>query len=170
MEKRIVSIAARVSGFRFSRAVFIAALASGMFGQVPTASVNPNYPLAVKTRWTYQLRQEFGPGVHPTGPDASLVKGNVLETTLVSEVTGFDMIGGARYARVESRHDGRLWMTEWLRLTPKGLFLGKTNEDGQERLITPPQKTLSPHAIPGETWSWKASEALVSVQTRVVGK
>jgi hypothetical protein len=98
------------------------------------------------------------------------VKGNVLETTLVSEVTGFDMIGGARYARVESRHDGRLWMTEWLRLTPEGLFLGKTNEDGQERLITPPQKTLSPHVSPGETWSWKATEAPVSVQTRVVGK
>ena len=155
----------------FRAMVFVtAALATFASGQAAPAPDSPQYPLAMKTRWTYDMRQEFGPGVHPSGPDAALVKGNVLETTLVSEVAGSDMIGGMRYARVESRHDGRVWMTEWLRLTPEGLFLGKTNEDGKETLMVPPQKILSPRMAAGEAWAWKASDAPVNIRTQVVGK
>ncbi len=115
------------------------------------------------------MRQEFSPGVRPAGLDAPLVKGNVLETTLVDVVAGVDLIGGVKYARVESRHDGRLWMTEWLRLTPEGLFLGKTNQDGQVTVMRPPQKILSAQLTPGESWTWKASDAPVSIQTVVAG-
>lgn len=151
--------------------VFVAAaFASMASAQVASAPAGPQYPLAMKTRWTYDMRQEFGPGVHPSGPDAALVKGNVLETTLVSEVAGSDMIGGMRYTRVESRHDGRLWMTEWLRLTPEGLFLGKTNEDGKETLMVPPQKILSQRMAAGEAWTWKASDAPVNIRAQVAGK
>jgi DUF3108-like len=139
-------------------------------GQVPPASASLQYPLAIKTRWTYEMRQEFAPGVHPSEQDAALVKGNVLETTLVSEVVGSDMIGGAKYSRVESRHDGRLWMTEWLRLTPQGLFLAKTNENGNETIMTPPQQLLAPAMAAGKSWSWKASDAPVTIRTVVAGK
>jgi outer membrane protein OmpA-like peptidoglycan-associated protein len=130
----------------------------------------PDYPLAMNTRWTYHLRQEFGPGVHPSPPDVALMKGNVLETTVMSEVMGSDTIGGLKYSRVESRHDGRLWMTEWMRLTPDGLFLGKTSEDGDETLLVPPQKILSPRMAAAEAWAWKASGAPVNIRTHVVGK
>ena len=144
----------------------------GMFatGQIRPTPASPQYPLAMNTRWTYEMRQEFGPGVHPSGQTAALVKGNVLDTTLVSEVAGSDVISGVRYARVESRHDGRAWMMEWLRLTPDGLFLGKTNEEGKETLLAPPQKMLSPRMAAGEAWDWKALNAPVSVHVRVMGK
>ena len=95
-----------------------AALASSAVGQVRPAPANLRYPLAINTRWNYQMREEYGPGVHPDSPEAPLVKGNVLELALVSEVAGYDLIGGARYTRVESRLNGRLWLTEWYRLTP----------------------------------------------------
>jgi photosystem II stability/assembly factor-like uncharacterized protein len=147
-----------------------AALASSAVGQVPPAPVNLQYPLAINTRWNYQMREEFGPGVHLDEPDAPPLKGSVLETTLISEVAGFDMIGGARYARVESRMDGKLWMTEWYRLTPEGLFVGKTNEDGRQVVMTPPQKLLSPTLASGESWTWKAPDAPVTITVRVVGR
>jgi hypothetical protein len=154
------------------RLLSLAAAGIVMFasGQTAPTPAGPQYPLAMKTRWTYAMRQEFGPGVHPSAEKAALLKGNVLETTLVSEVAGSDLIGGLKYTRVESRQDGRLWMTEWLRLTPEGLFLGKTNEDGKETVITPPQKIMSPRMTVGEEWNWKASNAPVSIKTRVSGK
>lgn len=147
-----------------------AALAALAIGQVPSPPKSPSYPLGLGTRWTYEMRQEFGSGVRPSELDAAVVKGNVLETTLVSEVAGADLIRGIRYVRVESRHDGRVWMTEWLRLTAEGLFLGKTNENGNETVLMPPQKILSAHMSTGESWTWKASDAPVNILTRVVGK
>ena len=155
----------------FRAMVFVmAAMAAFANGQVATTPGSPQYPLAMKTRWTYQMRQEFAPGARPSGPDAAFVKGNVLETTVVSEVAGSDMIGGIKYIRIESRHDGRLWMTEWMRLAPEGLFLGKTNEDGDETILVPPQKILSSRMAAGETWAWKAARAPVNIQTKVTGK
>ena len=146
------------------------ALAS-LSGLTPAASDAPEYPLAMNTRWTYHLREEFAPGVHPSAPgDAMLLKGNVLDTTLVSEVVGTDTIGRVKYSRVESRYGGRLWMTEWLRLTPEGVFLGKTDENDNPIVLTPPQKILSARLAPGESWAWKASDARVNIQVRVVGK
>jgi photosystem II stability/assembly factor-like uncharacterized protein len=116
------------------------------------------------------MRQEFGPGVHPNERYASLAKGNVLDTTFVSQVTGYDVIRGEKYARVESRMNGSLWMTEWYRLTPEGLFMGKTNEDGKEVVMTPPQKVLSRTLAPGESWTWKAADAPVTIAVHVVGR
>ena len=171
METRSVSWVARSRKDLFRvMALATAALAVSAVGQDMPAGDKPQYPLALNTRWNYQMRQEYGPGVHVTTPEAPLVKGNVLETTLVSEVAGFDMIGGARYTRLESRINGRLWMTEWFRLTPEGLFLGKTNEDGRETIMTPPQEVLSPTLASGESWTWKASDAPVTIAMRVVGK
>ena len=154
------------------RAIVLVTLALAPLAPRPAAAAPgaPQYPLAMHTRWTYHMRQEFGPGVHPSGADAALVKGNILETTVVSEVVGSDTIGGVTYSRVESRHDGRLWLTEWLRLTPEGLFLGKTSENGNETVLTPPQEILSPRMAAGEAWAWKASDAPVNVRTHVVGK
>jgi hypothetical protein len=162
----------RGTGHRLAQRMAFATgiVATLAMGQVRPASANPQYPLAIKTRWTYEMRQEFGPGVHASEQDAALVKGNVLETTLVTEVMGSDMIGGAKYSRVESRHDGRVWLTEWMRLTPEGLFLAKTNENGNETIMTPPQQLLAPAMAAGKSWSWKASDAPVSIRTVVVGK
>ena len=84
----------------FRAMVFVmVAMAAFANGQVATTPGGPQYPLAMKTRWTYQMRQEFAPGARPSGPDAAFVKGNVLETTVVSEVAGSDMIGGIKYIR-----------------------------------------------------------------------
>ena len=151
--------------------VFVcAALAPLAFGQGASTLTSVSYPLTIKTRWTYEMVQEFSPGVHPSRQDAALVKGNLLQTTLLSEVAGTDLIGGNRYTRVESRHDGRLWMTEWLRLTPAGLFLAKTTEDGNDTIMTPVQKVLSSHMTVGETWSWKAADAPVTMSIAVAGR
>jgi photosystem II stability/assembly factor-like uncharacterized protein len=169
-----ITIASPVQASRDNLVRFMlatAVLATSAVGQVPPAPASLQYPLAINTRWNYQMRQEFAPGVHPDLPDdAQLVKGNVLETTVVSEVAGFDLIGGARYARVESRMNGRLTITDWYRLTPEGLFVGKTNEEGRVLVMTPPQKLLSPTLAPGESWSWKAPNAPVTIAVRVVGR
>jgi photosystem II stability/assembly factor-like uncharacterized protein len=146
------------------------AFAASAVGQVPPAHANLQYPLAINTRWNYEMKEEFGPGVHPDSPEAPLVKGNVLDLPVVSEVAGYDMIGGAKYTRVESRLNGRLWLTEWYRLTPEGLFVGKRNDDGEAFDLTPPQKLLSPTLASGESWAWKASDASATMAARVVGK
>ena len=70
------------------------------------------YPLAPKTRWTYHLHQEVGQGVHFGDEMAALAKGNVLEADLISEVAGTDAIGGRQYARVETRLNGKPYLTE----------------------------------------------------------
>jgi outer membrane protein OmpA-like peptidoglycan-associated protein len=152
-------------------ALFIAFALAPLSGLTAAPADTPDYPLAMNTRWTYHMRQEFGPGVRPSFPaDLALLKGNVIETTVVSAVVGSDTIGGIKYSRVESRRDGRVWMTEWLRLTPDGVFLGKTSEDGDPTVFSPPQKILSACPAPGESWAWKASDAPVSIQVRVAGK
>lgn len=164
------SVGAARKNLAWAAMLATAALASSAVGQVPPAPANLQYPLAIKTRWNYQMWQEFGPGVHPDSPNAPLIKGNVMETTVVSEVAGYDLIGGAKYARVESRMNGRLTITDWYRLTPEGLFVGKTNEEGRVLVMTPPQKLLSPTLAPGESWSWKAPDAPVTIAVRVVGR
>jgi len=67
-----------------------------------------DYPLALHTRWIYHLRQDLEPGVHFSEESGQAPSAKVMEATVVSEVVGFDAIGGARYARVESRRSGKL--------------------------------------------------------------
>lgn len=130
-----------------------------------------DFPLTLKTKWTYHLRQELGPGVHFGEIDAKLAHGNVLDTTVVSEAVGKDSINGQNYVRFESKRNGNPWLTEWYRLSPEGLLLGKTlnwDEGGQEVIMAPPQKLLSRSMRAGETWNWKASQAPVSIRVRVL--
>lgn len=129
------------------------------------------YPLALKTRWTYHLHQELAPGAHFGEEDAKLAKGNVLDTTVVSEVSGVETLGGAKYTRVESSRAGKGWLKEWYRAGAEGLLLGKSfdAETGEETLMVPPQKLLSTTLAAGELWEWKARNAPVVIRTRVVG-
>jgi hypothetical protein len=66
---------------------------------------------------------------------------------------------------------GTLWQTEWLRQTPNGLLLGKSldAEQGQEILMEPPEQLLSSTMKTGESWDWKAADASVVMQIKVVG-
>jgi hypothetical protein len=131
-----------------------------------------DYPLALKTRWIYHIHKELGSGVHFDEEDGALAKGNTLDITVVSEVAGSDVIGGAGFARVETRRDGKPYMYEWFRIGPEGLLLGKTtdwNSRGGPVVMVPPQKVLSPDLRPGDSWAWKASDQPVSIRTRIVG-
>ena len=129
-----------------------------------------DYPLALHTRWIYHLRQDLQPGVHFGENSGESASAKVMEATVVSEVVGFDLLGGTRYARVESRRNGKLWLTEWLRALPDALLLGKTldSDEGQETVMQPPQKLLSATLRPGESWEWKAQEALVTIHTEIL--
>lgn len=128
-----------------------------------------DYPLAVGTQWTLHLSQELGPGVHFSEEDAALAKGNVLDLTVVSRVVGIDPVNGAKYSRIESRRNGKLWLEEWLRLGPEGLLLAKSidHSTGDEIEMLPPQRWLSAALSPGESWNWKQSVAPVSSHTTV---
>jgi hypothetical protein len=44
-------------------------------GQIAPTSASLQYPLAMNTRWIYDMRQEFGPVVHPSRLNAALLKG-----------------------------------------------------------------------------------------------
>lgn len=135
------------------------------------ALAGPDYPLALDTVWTYHLRQEVGPGVSFGDADAALADGNVLKTSVVARVTGADVVQGVKYTRVESTRAGRPWLTEWYRLTPKGLLLGQTfdADTGQATKMVPPQTVLSPTLAAGESWTWKAADAPVHIETRIAG-
>jgi hypothetical protein len=128
-----------------------------------------DYPLAVGTQWTLHLRQELGPGVHFSDEDAALAKGDVLDTTVVSRVVAIDPVNGAKYSRVESRRNGKLWLEEWLRLGSDGLLLAKSidHSTGDETEMLPPQRFLSSALSPGESWTWKHSLAPVSSRTTI---
>jgi hypothetical protein len=130
-----------------------------------------DFPLAFKTKWTNHLHQEVGEGVHFGPMFAKFAKGNSVDVPVITEVVGSDAINGDKYIRRETRVEGTLWLTEWLRQTANGLVLGKTidAEQGQEVLMVPPQKLLSPTLKAGESWDWKAPDAPLVMQIKVVG-
>ena len=137
----------------------------------PASAAGPiDFPLALKTQWTYHIRQEVGEGVHFGEEDAKLAKGNVLDATVVSTITGHDIIAGAKYARVESQRDGRLYLTEWYASGPAGLLLARIVEaGGGDNVMSPPQKLLIPSAAPGAVWSWKDTNKPISMTVKIVG-
>jgi hypothetical protein len=130
-----------------------------------------DFPLASKTKWTYHLHEEAGEGVHFGPLMAKFAKGGSVDVPVITEVVGSDLINGDKYIRLETRMGGTLWLTEWLRQTASGLLLGKTidAEQGQEVLMVPPQKLLSPTLKAGESWNWKGPDAPVAMQIKVVG-
>jgi hypothetical protein len=94
-----------------------------------------------------------------------------VDVPVITEVVGSDLINGEKYMRRETRVEGTLWQTDWLRQTANGLLLGKSMdaEQGDEVLIVPPEKLLSPTLKAGESWDWKAADASVVMQIKVVG-
>jgi hypothetical protein len=159
--------AAQRTARSLSKSLFVLALAP-IFATPAVAQVN--YPLAPGTRWTYHLHQENGPGVSFGENTAKLAKGNVLDVTAVSVASPPEAVGAQRYTRVTTHVGDFLFLTEWFRIAPDGMFMGKTvNEDGQETVMSPPQKILNATLRAGETWTWRASDAPVSIAVRVVG-
>jgi hypothetical protein len=130
-----------------------------------------DFPLAFKTKWTNHLHQEMGEGVHFGPLMAKFANGNSLDVSVITEVVGSDLINGEKYMRRETRVKDTLWLTEWLRRTANGLLLGKSTdaEQGQEVLMVPPEKLLSSTVKAGESWDWKAADASVVMQIKVIG-
>jgi len=130
-----------------------------------------DYPLAPGTRWIFHFHEELGQGVHFNGLLVKFAKGEVLDATVVSEVTGTDTFNREEYVRVDYRVGGELWLQEWYRFGKDGLFHGKSldHDSGAETLMVPQQKLLSPKLMTGESWTWKASNAPVRMQVKVVG-
>ena len=159
--------AAQRTARSLSRSLFVLALAP-VFATPAVAQVN--YPLAPGTRWTYHLNQENGPGVRFGENSAKLAKGNVLDATAVSVAAVAEAVGTQKYTRVTTRLGDFLFLTEWFSIAPDGLFMGKSvNEDGEETVMSPPQKLLGATLKAGETWTWRAADAPVSIAVRVVG-
>lgn len=137
----------------------------------PMPAAGPiDFPLALNTRWTYHIQQEVGEGVHFGEEDAKLAKGNTLDATVVSTIAGHDVIGGTKYARVESLRGGRPFLTEWYASGPAGLLLARIVEaGGADNVMSPPQKLLILDAKPGAAWSWKDTNQPISMTVRIVG-
>jgi outer membrane protein OmpA-like peptidoglycan-associated protein len=129
------------------------------------------FPLALHTKWRYHLHEELGEGVHFGPADAVIANGRVLDTSAVSEVTGTDTINGESFARIDTKRTGNPWLTEWYRITPTGLLVGKTvdHEAQQVTLMVPPQKILSADLKSGDSWVWRASDRPVNMSFKVVG-
>jgi|SRR5579859_799231 len=153
--------------FAYTGTVFLLCNA-GIWAQPQRGALD--YPLALKTRWTYHLHQENGEGVHFGEDLAGLAKGNVVDTSVIAEVAGVETIGGRSYTRVESRINGKPWLFEWERVSPEGLLVGKTKEqDGQEVIMQPEQKRISTTLRPGTFWDWQAKDAPIKFRYSVVG-
>ncbi len=143
-----------------------------LFSIAAFAQPHLDYPLAPGTRWTYRLHQELAPGVRFHDEDARLASGNVLESTVVAVVADVETLFGRQYARIEHRRGGKPWLTEWCRLTPAGLMVGKSvdYENGAaETIMEPEQKRISATLRPRESWSWQAKDAPVRLRYEIVG-
>ena len=137
---------------------------------LPPAHFSPDFPLAPNTKWTYHLHQEVGESVHFREDLAKLAKGNSVDASIISQVVGTDFIGALKYTRIESRLNGTLWLTEWDRLGPDGLMLGKAIDPNEgTKIMTPPQKMLSPTLKTGESWDWKPFRVPLQMHVSVVG-
>ena len=153
---------------KFAHAGIVLLCSAGIWAQPQHSSLD--YPLALKTRWTYHLHQENGEGVHFGEDLGALAKDNVLDASVISEVAGVETIGGHSYTRVESRINGKPWLFEWERISPEGLLVGKTREqEGQEVIMEPEQKRLSGTLRPGAFWDWQAKNAPIKFHYSVVG-
>ena len=153
---------------KFAPAGIVLLCSAGLWAQPQRSSLD--YPLALKTRWTYHLHQENGEGVHFGEDLAALAKDNVVDASVISEVAGVETIGGHSYTRVESRINGKPWLFEWERISPDGLLVGKTREqEEQEVMMQPEQKRISATLRPGTFWDWQAKNAPIKFHYTVVG-
>jgi hypothetical protein len=71
---------------KFANAGIVLLCSAGIWAQPQQSSLD--YPLALKTRWTYHLHQENGEGVHFGEDLAALAKDNVVDASVISEVAG----------------------------------------------------------------------------------
>jgi len=146
-------------------------LACALLSPMPeTAPPGLDYPLAPGSKWTYHIHHELGEGVQFGEQDAAKATGNELDFTVVAQAAATETIGGKQYTRVEATREGKPWMTEWYRLTPDGLFVGKTVEydSHSTHVMDPEQKRLSAQLTPGESWIWDPKDAPLRFKTTVV--
>jgi hypothetical protein len=154
---------------KFAHTGIVLLCSAGIWAQPQHSPLD--YPLALKTRWTYHLHQENREGVHFGEDLVALAKDNVVDTSVISEVAGVETIGGHSYTRVESRITGKPWLFEWDRISPEGLLVGKSREqDGQEVIMQPEQKRISATLRPGTLWDWQAKDAPIKFHYSVVGQ
>jgi hypothetical protein len=158
---------------RVTRSLILAILAVCALGAgAQTANSRLDYPLALHTRWTYHLRQEIGQGAQFNDGDAKLAKGNVFETTVVSEAAGVETIGARQYTRVESRRNGKPSLFEWDRVGPEGLLVEKSIDysgDASETILDPEQLRLSGDLRAGNSWVWQSKDGSTRVVYTVTG-
>ena len=122
----------------------------------PQAAEPPSFfPTAVGTRWKWESSTTIGDGKGPLAP-------TVLTSELQSRLAGHEEINGVKCARIEVTDSlGTVVQTEYMSVTPEGLFRHGMNQDR----FDPPIKVLALPAKVGTTWKAKYTVQGIAVET-----
>jgi hypothetical protein len=114
-------------------------------------------PTATGTTWKYQLIQEFGKGVQPGADEnVQLDADGKLRLPVSTFVAGTENIDGVETIKYEMRRQGRVQLTEFLKVDEHGVTAwARSAEDGEKSKVDPPQKILSFPPRAGEKWEFK---------------
>ena len=100
--------------------------------------------------------QEFGKGVHPSADEnAKLDSDGKLRLPVTISVVGKENIGGVETTRYDLYRQGRVQLTEFLKVDENGVTaVARAAEDGEKSKLDPPQKILSFPPRAGEKWNY----------------
>ena len=152
-----------------SGAIFLTiALASGV------VRAEPLLPTAAGTTWKYQMVQEFGTGVHPgANENVKLDPDGKVRLPVIIFVAGTENIDGIETTRYDLYRQGRVQLTEFLKVDEKGVTaVARSAEDGEKSKLDPPQKILSFPPRAGEKWKYngKAGDEETTQTYEIVGR
>ncbi len=100
--------------------------------EAPRVEDSPYYPLKVGANWVYRA------GKH----------------RMTREVVRHELIGKIACARVESKRDGKLWLTEHVHATTEGVFLLAL----ESKPLATPLRLLKLPPRPGDHWETKSRD------------
>jgi hypothetical protein len=118
-------------------------------------------PTATGTTWRYQMVHEFGEGVHPGADEnVQLDPDGKLRLPVRIFIAGTEKIDGIETIKYELHRQGRVQLTEFLKVDEKGVTaLARSAEDGEKSKLDPPQKILSFPPRAGEKWNYSGHVA-----------
>lgn len=132
------------------------------------------FPTAPGTVWKYQMVQEFGTGVHPGADEnVKLDPDGKVRLPVIIFVAGTENIDGIETTRYDLYRQGRVQLTEFLKVDEKGVTaVARSAEDGEKSKLDPPQKILSFPPRAGEKWKYngKAGDEETTQTYEIVGR
>jgi hypothetical protein len=114
------------------------------------------FPSEKGTLWRYQMTQEFGEGVRPSGGAEQIGPDGKLRLPVDVFAAGAEKIHGVDMVKYETHRLSVVSLVEYLAVTDKGVTAyERADEEGEKYKLSPPQKVLNFPVRAGEKWNYK---------------